>query len=1142
MDYHQTNFDAGLNADDDFETIGKGQWVNASGVRMFSTDKGAMNRIEAIAGTKLLFNNLPSGINICIGGCNDDTDKRLLFFNWNSLGTHGIYCYDKINKIGYTVLMSADVTGGLNFSKDAYIHSCFVANSHLYWVNGEVSQPRRLNIESGIKAYHPSFTTLFTAYTLPLKQSVISWIRKPPGLPLIMSKVTQTTPAIDYNNIRYAALQFCYRYNYRGNEVSVLSALTNTANYNSKEDTFNAIDLQVPIQEIFEQDILSIDLVKRELESDIFFVVKTWDKENAADAAAIAAHNTGTALSYRFYNDITGYALDNVYKVLPFHNVPTFAYAAEVAKNRAFLGKYIEGYDTPKLSSLAISYVTTTIGDTGISTLVGNWFRVFMQRPGSGSPTTNFYVIRLTVPFGPISPAPVYYYRLPDTIVVPPYPSTVAQADLIFVGSTLAQIRDYYVNNILPSEWIYASASLINVVEDSTITGTSGTTGILSKAFKSGAYYQVAITFYDEYQRKCGVKTLEKNLVFIPSGMVTNDYIVHLDWLLSNTNALNEIPDWAFYYSINITKCLSTRFFVQGAGTAIYATKDADDAYVFTQNAYVNTNAGVAIDISGLLSYKMGYTFNEGDIARVIIGSDEYTLAVIGVDGKYAILELEDIGTLTPTNIVYELATPYKKTQTEIFYEVGNMFLVNNPATGSRTYSVLNGTIGGDVYLISRSYSVVNYVAEAMNINDKFWENWHTDIGRPNTIETIGKQKLFNDIKASDVFLAGTRVNGLSQFSALNSKHIDDENGTISKLQLTNKVQEDGTVLLAVCTNEAVSCYLGEVELFDTQGSAYIAKSNDVIGTTKTLRGSHGTNHPESVFEYNGLLFWYDIRNGDYVQYSVNGLDVISKNKFVRPADLFGKKLLSLTDSQVEALGSRNFIIGGYDPHHKEVLFSIPSTEAVAPKGLLEDYAIDYPYDIYDGKGKTLIYKNEKDKWIGSIPFETEKFLSMDNELYSFKNGALYIHNHGQLLNFYGVQHTAKIMFSNNQGGVRTFLNIVLEGGYKKPLFVHLRTEDPYVQSSDLVKEDFNTKEGRKTTSLYRDRLDPNQEGTYTEKQMKGEKLFGKYLLTMLEYEFTGGGTFDDSFDETFTSEEEDNLPLELKVSSIGNIYNQGGF
>jgi hypothetical protein len=1202
MQNYRKIFTEGINADDDFSVHSKGQWINASGIRTFTTDNGATGRVEQVNGMTLLFSTLPEGQNYCMGGCEDEAKTRIVFVNWNSNGNHGIYCYDKVLGAGFKMLMDADVTGGLNISKYAYIHSCFIVNDCFYFTNGIQNQPRRINIESGIKAYDGTFVTSYTAYTLPVTQSIISWIRKPGGLPPVIAKVYQTSPVVTYNSVADGAFQFCYRFNFRGYEISTLSSISKLANYNSKDDTFNRVDVSIPFEESIEQDVLSIDLVVRFAEDHSYFVIKTWDKSITSEAAEITAHNAGTtALTFQFFNDLAGVALDDVYKLKPFESLPIYAYTTELAKNRAFFGNYIIGYNTPKSTSLSVSYSTTNITVGDVSTITGEWFLLhFKVHHPLVTNNYDYYVIQTTNPVNlPLSPAPVYYWKI--AAGVPPYPPTLTAGDLTFVGSTIGEMCDWFRANVSGDVGGFASdQTLTDQSDDSSISLSISTSSFLSKAFKSGSNYEVAITFYDEYQRKCGVKKYGIPMS-IPDAKVTSNFVAYLVWTLSNTNALTEIPDWAYYYSIDITKCLSTRFFMDGAGFASYVKKDNAGLYQLF-NSYSSDQAGVAIDVTSLESFNMGYSYNEGDIARFVISGTEYTLPITGTDGKYIILQLSDVGALSPSMVTFEILTPYKKQVNEPFYETGEMFFVTNPGTSGRIYSILTGHIAGDVYLFKRQFSTATFVAEAMNINDKFWRFWHTDAGRPNAIDVIGQQHITGGRCFSNTFIEGTRTNGLSSFEPLNADVLDEENGAISKLKLASKVQLDGSVLLSICEDECVSTYLGETELFDTKGSPYTAKSDQVLGSTRALKGSMGTRNPESVFEFNGLVFYYDVRNGCFVQYADSGLFPISKNKFVRPAKLFSKKYETLSAIDIEELGSRPFVIGGFDPYHKEALFTIPTTERIPPKGVLEDYAtavagdytvigtmnpwkislttgglstifvvinftavvsgtpiskqgyfnigdqymtdystgsktlsydsvtIDsieagglfYPYDIYDGQGKTLVYKHEADMWFGSLPFESEKFIKMGNDLYAFKNGALYQCNTGTPCNFFGTQYTAKIMYANNPGAIHTFLSIGLESN-KKPSFVHCRTEDPYTQSSDLADTDFVNKEGVLSASLFRDRLSPNVSGVYNKKMMSGDRLFGKALLTMLEYEFVN-----------------DTSKLQLRISDVGNVIRKG--
>jgi hypothetical protein len=1090
MDNYRKIFNEGLNADDDFSVISKGGWVNASNIRTFTTDSGATGRIENVGGTSLLFNTLPAGTNKCIGGVADDSKKWIVFFNCNSNGNHGIYCFSKGTT--YTVLLNADVTGGLNFDKYSRIDSnCKIIGDLLYWTDN-LNQPRRINLKAAINAYQAG-TFDVTPYTLPISQNVLYWIRRQPGLPPTAVKSTAGTTN---NFIKDEGFWFSYRYIYRDYETSTLSAWSTLQNYNTKDETFDTITVTLPLGEKIEQDVLQIDLCVK-YTSGKSFVIKSWNKE--IDSTAMAAHNTGTALSYAFLNDKKGIALDDAYSVKPFDSLPIYSKTIELAKNRAFMGYNVIGYDTPKTTSL-----TAAPSSQSSSSTTGQWVKISYNSGGD----FHYFVDLGSLGFFDVNPQPTPL----------PYPATEDYtADLTFVAAGPADFGVYVSSHY--SGWVGGIQYPGYPVSVTSAPTPSDLPGL--RCFKSASSYKASISFLDFAGRKSGILTKDSLIVNIPGINYDHlDYTTGINWSLDNTNALTEIPVWAQYYSINVTKCLTVNSFIQlRQRGASYVTKDAAGAYVYTTTTYSADQSGCAFDITYFDAYSVGYVFAEGDIVRLFKddGTTKAELRIIGADGKYILTELKDLGTLdTNSRFLLEIYTPHEQSTTEPEYEVAQIFPVTNPGTSSRIYSTIAGQIQGDVTILKRNDTVNDYLTENMSPLDKFFFVWNTDHGRPNTVDGIGQKVLIDNVCFSDVLLQGTKVNGLSSFSALNVADLDSENGSIQKLQLSNKQEADGSVMLAICEDETVSIYLGEQELFDTNGSAFIAKASGVIGTFKALKGSLGTSNPESVFEYNGLVFWWDTRNGCAVQYADNGLFPISSKKFVRPANLFSKKFVSLSAAEIEALGSNPFIIGGFDPYHKEVLFTIPSTET-PPKGYLEDFpSVVYPYDICDGQGKTLVYKNPADMWFGSMSFQAEQFVRMDNDLYSFKDGALYIHNQNTTT-FYGVPFKSQLMFPNNPGAIHTFYSLGLESN-KIPSWVHFRTEDPYTQSSDLVTTDFIVKEGVIGAALLRDRLSPNAAGDYNKKEVTGDRLIGKALLVMLEYEF-----------------QTDPTKLQLRITDVGN-------
>ena len=122
------------------------------------------------------------------------------------------------------------------------------------------------------------------------------------------------------------------------------------------------------------------------------------------------------------------------------------------------------------------------------------------------------------------------------------------------------------------------------------------------------------------------------------------------------------------------------------------------------------------------------------------------------------------------------------------------------------------------------------------------------------------------------------------------------------------------------------------------------------------------------------------------------------------------------------------------------------------------------------------------------------------NRMASFKNGKLYIHN-GTYNTFYGQAYdtTVASIHGDAERAVNIYNALAVEGDV--PSRMHFRTEVPYVQSSDLVSNDFVVREGTGYSDILRDRLSPNTTGTFDEKVYKGDRVRGDscrfiYLLT----------------------------------------------
>jgi hypothetical protein len=147
-------------------------------------------------------------------------------------------------------------------------------------------------------------------------------------------------------------------------------------------------------------------------------------------------------------------------------------------------------------------------------------------------------------------------------------------------------------------------------------------------------------------------------------------------------------------------------------------------------------------------------------------------------------------------------------------------------------------------------------------------------------------------------------------------------------------------------------------------------------------------------------------------------------------------------------------------------------------------------YEAYDGYGGVWCFQPSLDKWTSMYSFRPEWMSIVGNRLVTFKSGYPYIHD-GTYNTFYGQTYDSVLAFVHNESGnsTKVYESLSIEGD--TPDLVHVRTEVPYVQSSDLRSADFRINEGVKYAPILRDRLSPNTAGTYDQKVYAGDMVRG---------------------------------------------------
>lgn len=167
-----------------------------------------------------------------------------------------------------------------------------------------------------------------------------------------------------------------------------------------------------------------------------------------------------------------------------------------------------------------------------------------------------------------------------------------------------------------------------------------------------------------------------------------------------------------------------------------------------------------------------------------------------------------------------------------------------------------------------------------------------------------------------------------------------------------------------------------------------------------------------------------------------------------------------------------------------------PITGSLVLTQILRSY-----YSAYDGLGGTWSYQPSIDKWVTQYSFTPEWMGNVGNRLVTFLGGLPYVHNSSTYNQFYGSSYDSNVSFVHSEAGnsTKVYESVSVEGD--TPDLVHVRTEVPNIQSSDLRSADFRNNEGVKYAPILRDRLSPNTAGTFDQKVYTGDMVRGEVGL-----------------------------------------------
>lgn len=600
-----------------------------------------------------------------------------------------------------------------------------------------------------------------------------------------------------------------------------------------------------------------------------------------------------------------------------------------------------------------------------------------------------------------------YYIYLHDT-----YGTTVAQRKQYFA--------DYITDNIIPID-----PDITSVVVPGTgfnyITVNTASTALLpvppvcmsaraypkQRTFPNGINY-LGIVYYDQFGRCGGVNVDDELSVEVDANV-----------LLSQINLVvtNTPPEWAYYYRIFYGGCNKQKY-QQLAIKSSDVVVDGTYTKIFINNCIL---AGQEINEE----FNIGsYVFTPGDRIRFLRYStndvDDYTvhspsnsaftntvdLEIFGQDETYIyIANIIDATTLTEMAAsgyyLVEIYTPQIHKPIE-YFETRYWGTIRYPGTASRSHTVAYGSTYGipgsistnicrlegfdhmleQVFYIDGGIPVVfNMISESFS---NYFDSKTRGLGRVNFYSPDFVQLRRNVLRASNVYLPNTNINGLSTFEYANEVVVDETHGPITDIKLV------GDVIKVVQPHKLSSIYLGAQVGTDASGQQILLRSDRILSEPRYNALTLGCIHPESIVVHNGYMYAFDAINSVVWRDTPGGTFMISDNGM---RSYFKYKVQQL----VASCGYSFKAYGGYDY-------------------INETYLLTFVDPYNSSNNETIGFYEPGEYWSDFYSFVPEMYQGIQGDhLITYKNGRLYTHDNATRNNFYGTQYNSEAWVVANQ-------------------------------------------------------------------------------------------------------------------------------
>lgn len=969
-------------------------------------NSGSEFLFESVRGNVKVTNaDLPGGTNKQIGAFEDIANNVLVFFLYNSLGTHGVYEYSHETGLITTLLQSSY----LNFQDDPryLITGVGVQGDLRFWSDGYNPQRciNRTRDYSAITSDKPITLIKEHPSTMP---DVLGTVTIPQGHPAFRN----FDVSLPTNRISAKNLQFSYQYVFVDNEKSVIAPFSKMA-YASIDPTAD-IDSpnsnNVPFRHTIPSDVYPfvkiINLLVREGNTGTWSI---WKKVHPTSAAITA--------NYNGYEPLI--ALTDAEQAKIQEAVPTASKALVLHRNRVILSADRENFNV-NLSSGAFP-ITMAITQV-LESYLTNTRNTYFKR--GGGRTFGIAVFdargRSMGVFGKVN----MKFTAPDDVnngtdnfqtdTQRPY------VTITLTGDLSASPEAAYISIVTTEETYYEEYMQVPVVpffyryENPSSSPPSG----VEMLFNSRMYYKGipnSGSLFDKIHL-----LLPKEAPFIP----TDQFLVKLmskratspfsTAKLERVQAMLE-SQFAVVGNFGITNwtgltshsSIADPLFVE-----IFKIRDTPSDKFFEITDRIPLVAGVPSTTS------------------FTIYGDQYYGTITGIKFNFDVFKMETSVTpnahtdVTPEKTCHiETPTPTYGFKSVVENEISKVVVES-----SGILAAVRSVFGSKVSTFQPHASSRNFI---LDYSKKTWNGGKPFVELDNPIELDRS----NVLRFSNKYLPDSSINGLSNFDSGDEYTLPVDSTPIKKLVPV------GNNILAVHERSLTTLYVEQSMIKNTQGVEQLITTDRFIGYDRALKNKVGAYNAESVQEYQGNAFGFDVYRGVVWQYTNEGAEIISDRGM---ADYFATKAASFLPYK-----DTGKVIGGIDPFYTEYIISF-----VFPAG-------------QESQNVTLAYNWTKNIWTTRYSFVPEGYGRIGDVMISFKDGDLWLHDASATYNnFYGVQYERRFKIatnpypsrSKNYMALQIATNLLTAGGDAEFKVVQCFTEDG--QETYMKADDFELLEG----------------------------------------------------------------------------------